>query len=60
LLATGHSGPGIVSHFLAAHTALPDIGYCGGWGFGVVERDYYAAGEGFEGEVTDHSASFHI
>ena len=60
MLATGYPGPGIVPHFLAAHFTLPDIGVCGGWSFGVVERDYNVAGEGFEGEIISQIANIVI
>lgn len=46
LLAIGYPGPCAVSDLLVTLTAIPDIGYCGGWGVGVIERDYYVAGEG--------------
>lgn len=45
LLATGYPGPGAVPGILAAHTPVPDFGYCGRWGVCPVKRDYYTAGE---------------
>jgi hypothetical protein len=51
LLAHRYSGIGIVSDLLAALTAVPNSGFCGGWGIGVIERDHHAAGKSFAEEV---------